>query len=44
MSFVLDKIPKSSIEYVNSIIEDEEVTIHLKKNRKICVTAPQALA
>ena len=34
MSFVLDKIPKSSIEYVNSIIQDEEVTIHLKKNRK----------
>ena len=34
MSFVLDKIPKSSIEYVNSIIQDEEVTILLKKNRK----------
>ena len=31
MSLVLDKIPKSSIEYVNSIIQDEEVAIHLKK-------------
>ena len=34
MSLVLDKIPKSSIEYVNSIIQDEEVTIHLKKTEK----------
>ena len=34
MALIFDKIPESSIEYVNSIIQNEDILIILKKNRK----------
>ena len=34
MALIFDKIPESSIEYVNSIIQNADILIILKKNRK----------